>query len=362
MTKRKIFITIIIILIIIPVGLFILQNISKTNQFNNNVSKTNGNEINQLNSNANQLSKSSQKTTIKIADIFATSSANFPASFASFPLFVAQEKDFFGQNGLKVQVIGVPAQSSIKILQDKQMDYSIASLGTGSTQIKTGIKEVMIYEKNYGYGLVIRSGLKINEIKKIAIISDLFSPSHYQALKFINDNNLSAEVIGVGGTPEEIKARLQNIQADAIIAPVFYALLFPLKEFGYISLKTFNDEILQGLSTTDDKIKNNPEEVRRIIASIKLALQFIQNSPVETKELLFKFFKVDKNEANQKIIEDSYTIAKQAFLAGNMPSQEGINTLIKLGKAGYFKTFQDVARQTVSQEDISKTFDFKFVK
>ena len=337
MTKKKIIIGIIILIIVAGTG-FILRNKLMTNSLNNNTNQTNN---------------VPQKTIIKIA--------RSSVAISAFPLFVSQEKGFFSENGLEVQLETMKAPESVPALLAKEVDYiSFAIEAVAASQKDEPIKVIMAYGKNSCLAMATQPKLKISNIKKIAV-SNLLTPPHYQALKFIHDNKLSAEVIATGESPGIVIAMLKNKQADAAIQSVI--AIIGLKDSGYTFLKTFYDEELpQGLATTDEKIQNNPGEIKKVIKSIQSSLQFIQNNPDETKTLLLKFSRMEINETNQKIVEEAYPVIKQTFTVGNVPSQEGINNLIKLGKAGVYKTFQDITKQTVSEADIAKSFDFRFVE
>jgi ABC-type nitrate/sulfonate/bicarbonate transport system substrate-binding protein len=336
MTKKIILLIGIIALAIIPMVIFIMGNKPAVKQIANNNKPT---------------STPPQKTIIKIA-------IN-PITINAFPLFVAQEKGFFAQNGLEVKLEQVQPDISVQTLLSNKVDYtSFAKEAVTSSQNGAMIKVIMAYSKNSCNAVIIQPKLAIKDIKTIAVAS-LLSPPHYQAVKFISENALSAEVVASGANPGATSALLTKKQADATVQSIISALQF--QNQGY-TLKILDDEVPQGLITTDDKIKNNPEEIKKVIGSIKSASQFIAYNPIETKQLLLKFYNLPDNEANQKIAEDVYPILKQALSENGIPSQEGIDIFIKLGKAKVFKTLQDITNQTVNESDRSKSFDFRFVK
>jgi ABC-type nitrate/sulfonate/bicarbonate transport system substrate-binding protein len=119
--------------------------------------------------------------------------------------------------------------------------------------------------------------------------------------------------------------------------------------------------IFGGLVTTDEKIANNSEEIEKVAKSVQDAIKFIKKNPRETKELIFEYFGLEQNEDNKKTVDDVYSLFAQCLLSDGVPQEEGITKLIQYVKAGQFESFEDLDNQTVSPEEIDKSFDFRFL-
>jgi len=299
-----------------------------------------------------QNSEEQQKTVVKIGQ--------FSSSFNAFPLFVAKEKGFFEEYGLEVELKEIEAKIAIPALLAKEIDYSFyIREGVLASLEGAPIKTIVTFTEDSSFFLVARPGLEMSDLKTIGIGSWSTTP-HYLALKVIEENNLSAEIVTAGTVPTAT-AMLVKGQIDAVVQTALSAHQLQAKD--YKILKAFDEGMTQGLFTSDDKIKNNPEEVQKVIMALQSAVRFIKNNPEETQELLFSLLKLEKNEVNQKIVEEIYSISQRNFSEEGVPaSQEGINLLIKLAKVGEYKTISDIEKQTVTDEDISAAFDFSLVK
>ena len=284
----------------------------------------------------------------------------FPTSIWSFPLIVAQEKKFFNEHHLEVQLKSMEGPAVIPALLAENIDYFLFTQ-TGARGSLQGIpiKTVIILTKSSFMTLITQPNLELNDLTNIAI-TRWHTPPHYLALRTIKENNISAKIIStetVTGGP----AFLMTDKADALIYDLGNALQIKEK-YGYPILKIFDDHIPQGLTTSDKKIANNPEEVEKMVEAIQSSLIFIVNNPKESQELLFEFLELERNKPNKKIIEELYSVLKEAIDQKGLPGEKEVNTLIKITKAGAFETINDIEKQEVTEEDITTVFDFRFIK
>jgi ABC-type nitrate/sulfonate/bicarbonate transport system substrate-binding protein len=280
-------------------------------------------------------------------------------SLNSFPLFVAREMGFFSEYNLEVQFRELESNIAVSALLAKEIDYfTFLREGVMASLKGAPIKTITTFAGSSSFALVTQPDLELNDIKTVGIAHWL-APPHYLALKVIKENNLSAEIIASGSMPATT-ALLTTKKVDATVRGPLPAL--QLRDEGYKILTIFGDEIPQGLVTTDDKIKNNPEEIEKVSKAVQASIEFIKNNPEETKELLFAFLELEKNMTNQGRVEELYSISRDGFETGGTPSREQIEIVIKLGKAGNYETIQDIEKQTVTEEDIATAFDFSLVK
>jgi ABC-type nitrate/sulfonate/bicarbonate transport system substrate-binding protein len=222
------------------------------------------------------------------------------------------------------------------------------------------IKIIMSFTDKPISFLVSQPGKELKDVESIGM-GQRFAPLSYMISKFIKENNMSSEVIFLDN---EIiyNAQLLNGAVDAIIGtnPVF---VFEFQKEGFNVAKIFEDNemIFGGLVVTNDKIKNNPKEIEKVVKSMQEAIGFIRTNPQETKELLFEYFALEKNEDNKKMVEDTYSIFVQYLLDTGIPKETATKSLIQFVKAGEFESFEDIDNQTVSQEEMEKSFDFRFL-
>jgi len=281
-------------------------------------------------------------------------------SFSALPIVIAQKAGLFEKYNLPVVLYEQTSPSvSVKSLAAKEIDYlPFASEGTVASQKGLPVKTFMLFSENNPYFLVGQKGSKINDIKNIGLGVGI--PMHfYVAKKFILENDIPAEIIYINNV-SAVTAALKSGSVDAVIRSIPDVFKLHMEEFPI--LKDFNIQIGQGLITYDDKIKNNPEEVKKIIQAIKEAISFIKNKPEETKKILLENWKMDDNETNRKIVDDSYDIMKKSFLENGPTEGTAVDMLVRIAKAGDFKYPQDVDGQIVTTEDIAKSFDFSLIK
>lgn len=287
--------------------------------------------------------------------------ATQPAVFYNFPVFLAQEKGFFAKNGLIAKFEQISAGIAVSALLAKDIDYSTYVNGaTVASQTGVPIKTVMAFTDKPLLFLIIRPGLELKDMKLVGL-AGRFSPATYLTQKLIKENGISCEVVFLENELAT-NAQLSNGTIDAALSLNTVAISkFQGEGFGVSRIFEDSDMIFGGLVATDEKIKNSPEEIAKVAKSVQDAIKFIKTKPQETKELIFEYFGLENNEANKKIADDAYSIFAQYLLDKGVPRENGINKLIQYVKAGQFKSFEDVDNQTVSAEDINKSFDFNFL-
>lgn len=277
-----------------------------------------------------------------------------------FPLFVAQEKKFFEEEGLKVILKEMAPAASVPALLAEEVDYItfIAPAVTASLK-KAPIKTFMLTGRYLMLHLVARPDLELSEINTVGIFFR-GSLMHYQALKFIKEKNLAVEIVDTHGDSAALAVLLPSGTTDAILHETRYAL--QLRAEGFPILVNFDDVLPTGLSTRTEKIENSPEEVKRVVRSVQKAMEFIVANPEETKELILKFWNVEKTEENLQIAEESYFFLRTALDRRDVPVDEGAEILLQIAKAGMFETIEEVEKEIIDRKDIDGAFDFQFVE
>jgi len=287
--------------------------------------------------------------------------AHIPSHLSTtFPLFVAQEKGFFKENGLNIEFINLSSPAAVPALINNEVDYIPFLEATTRASLKGApIKSVFFFLENFPYGLVSQPELKIEDINDIRV-GRLHSLFHYAALEIINQKNINAKISSGGDGLLGVTAALEAKQAQAGLVGIENAL--QLREKGFNLLDTYVHQIsAQGLATTDAKINENPDEVVRVINSVRKAIAFMKNNPEETKILLSRFLNIDR-ETNIDLINELYEVAVKTFIESGIPSDEAINSLIRLSKTERFDNLEEIKNQEVTPEDINSSIDFRFLR
>jgi ABC-type nitrate/sulfonate/bicarbonate transport system substrate-binding protein len=288
--------------------------------------------------------------------------ANVPKIFPYFPLFVAQQKNLFEANGLMAEFEQMETADALKALIEKEVDYMPSSPLTLEASLEeTPIKTIMAFADGSPYYLVLQPGLELKDLKTIGVSSPHSGP-HYQAMKLIEENDIPATVSFLGNSPAQHITALFEASVDgAVVTPPY---VFLLREDGFTVLEPFGDVrvLFSGLTTRNEKIENNPEEVEKVIKTVQSAVEFIRTNPQETRDLLFEFFELEKNEKNEKAVEDTYLFMKGYFSTEGTLDEETIREVIQFAKTEQFASFKDVKNQSVSPEEIAKAFDFSLLE
>ena len=278
-----------------------------------------------------------------------------------FPFFIAQEERFFDKYDLNVKFEELPPSPALAALLAGDVDYMPYPSIAARASLKGGeLKVVKFFFPTFG--LVGKPGLKIENINKIGI-TVWNSASHYAALKVIAENDLDAEIV-VANTPAPaaLLALLHTGRVDALFVDSFD--MFQLEEEGYsVLVEIFDDwNLLAGLVTTDEKLKNNPEEVEKVIKAIREAKEFIITNPQKTKDLFFTYRGLEKNQINQRIVDKYYPLLIRSAAKTGLPFEKDINLIIKLAKVDNFEELENIEKQIVTFEDLAKVFDLRFLE
>lgn len=287
--------------------------------------------------------------------------ASSASGFISFPYYVAQKKGFFSQNGLDVEFKQMETSVSAQALLAGDIDYSPFITGViSASQNGFPAKILLALSEKSSNFLVGQAGADLKDLKTLGV-SQPFGPQHYQALELIDRDAPSAKILFLKGA-SGVRAQIIAKAIDAGI--VSAAAAFQLEDKGFKILKSLQGENLVdgGLVTTDDKIKNEPEEIRKVIAAVRSAINFIKTDPAQTQEMLLDYYSFEKNDANKKITEKIYQVAKEYFLADGLPQESSVINSMRFAKSADTESFADINGKTISQENIAKSFNFEFLK
>ena len=279
----------------------------------------------------------------------------------NLPLIVAQEKGFFEEEGLKVVSEDMVVGASIPALLAKEVDYIVYTIPALIASMKEApIKVFMLTGRFFLFHLIAQPDIKLNELNNIGIVFR-GSIAHYNVMNFIEEKKLEAEIIDSGGDFFALPALLYRGAVDAIIHETPAAR--QLEAEGFPILATFDEMLPTGLITRTEKIENNPEEIQKVVRAVQKAMEFIVYNPEETKEFILKTWNLEKTDENLQLAEEVYPFVRKMFDRKDVPFDEGAERLLQIAKvSGMFEALEEIEKQVVTQEDIEKAFDFRFVK
>ena len=220
------------------------------------------------------------------------------------PLEIAKQKNFYKEEGLNVRAIVVTTGLQAAALAAGELDYS----SVGGAVIRAAakglpVKVVMGWWDRPLHILVAKPGIKdIKELKhKRVAVSSIGSTPYVmvkEALKTAGmDPDHDVIFMSMGGS----SARLAALQAGTVDAtPLDVAFLEKTDKMGLRNILNFGDVVdlpLGGLGVSVQKIKTNPEQIKRMLRATLKALRFFKTNRQETLGIM----KHDLNVTDQYV-------------------------------------------------------------
>ncbi len=215
------------------------------------------------------------------------------------PLEIAKQKGFYKEEGLNVRAIVVTTGLQATALAAGELDYSTV----GGAVIRAAakglpVKTVMGWWDRPLHILVGKPGIKdIKDLKnKRVAISSIGSTPYVmvkEALKAAGmDPDHDVIFMSMGGS----SARLAALQSGTVDAtPLDVAFLEKTEKLGLHMILYFGDVVdlpLGGLGVSTEKIKNNPEQITRMIRATLKGLRFFRTNKEETQDMMKRYLNI----------------------------------------------------------------------
>ncbi len=221
-------------------------------------------------------------------------------SMGYLPLFVAVHRGFFKDEGIDIELPRlVPAMAQNALIAGEVQYHGLADSGLRLAARGAPIKAIFYGADRPMYYLVgqkeIRSVAELKG-KKVGVsqfggTSDL---SARLALKHFGvEPERDALIIQIGNENTRIAA-LRAASVEAIIVPV--PAVAVLKRDGFNEISFVGDVVefaSNGYSTTDQRIKEHPQEVKKVVRAIYRGLRYAKENPEGTVGVIQKEWKVD---------------------------------------------------------------------
>jgi len=256
-------------------------------------------------------------------------------SITTLPSELAVKKGFFKEEGLDPEMITIrSADIIIKALLTGSIEYgtSLPSLVAAGVR-GLPIKVIGVMVKKTTYVLVSHSSIRsVQELKgKVVGISSFGGASDYAVRVALRGGGLDAKkdvtIIQVGGSA----GRLSALQSGAIQATVLVAPFnFQAEKMGYRSLLWLGkvmDLPQGGIGTYERRLKENPEEVVRVMRAASRGIQFIKSHREETVNFMMEWLNLDRSAA-----EPVYPILLDSLADFGLPEDSVIQSAVDAAK------------------------------
>ena len=235
-------------------------------------------------------------------------------SMTWFPVKVAVEKGFFRNEGLEPQLIQMNGNVATVALANSHIDFSlnISPVLNGAMQ-GLGTKLVAALNSRPLFSLVVRPEIKspadlrgkIFAVSSFGNTQAILTEKHLQHLGLKKGEY---QLLAMGATPARIAAMENNIVQGSLMP---LPTNVQMENRGYRILGNTAEIIthpIAGLGVHEDKIKKDPDLIKRTIRASLRSLQLLQANPKETVKIL-----IDWTRASEKDALRSLDLAKPGF-------------------------------------------------
>ena len=223
-------------------------------------------------------------------------------SMTELPNYLAIKKGFYREEGLEVKFVQAKSNILVAALASGSMDY-ITSVTSTIGGILAGIpaKVVAGVVKNNPDFLMARPEIRtIQDLrgKKLAV-SGFGGASHQRLVMILRKAGLDPEsdvnIMSVG----EARLRLEQLRLGLISATVLTAPNnFMAERAGLVTLGS-SKEILAlpavGTATLERRLKEKPEQVKKVLRALLKGMQYIKEQRAETARIAMEWLSLDRD-------------------------------------------------------------------
>ncbi len=276
-------------------------------------------------------------------------------SMGYLPLFVAIHRGFFKDEGIDIELPRlVPAMAHNALLAGEVHYHGVADSGLRLAARGMPIKAIFYGADRPMYFLLAQKEIRsVAELKgKRVGVSQFGGTSDLSARLALKHFGVEPErdalIIQIGSEGTRIAA-LRVGSVAAIIVPVPANVV--LKRDGFNEISFVGDVVefaSNGYTTTEQRIKEHPQEVKKVVRAIYRGLRLAKENPEETIRVIEREWKVDPS-----IARESYKAIVQAL------NDDGV-----IGEK-QLKVHFDIIRRTektIGEIAVEKVVDFRLLR
>jgi ABC-type nitrate/sulfonate/bicarbonate transport system substrate-binding protein len=247
-------------------------------------------------------------------------------SMTWFPVKVALEKGFFRQEGLEPQLIQMNGNVATVALANGHIDFSlnISPVLNGAMQ---GLNTKLVAALNTRplFALVVRPEIssaadlkgKVFAVASFGNTQAILTEKHLQHLDLKKGDY---QLLALGATPARIAALDKNI-AQGSLMPL--PANVQLENKGYRLLGNTAEIVVNpiaGLGVHEERIKKDPDLIKRVIRASLRSLQLLQSNPKDTVKILMNWTRATEKDALR-----SLELAKPGFSKNGLLTDEDLS-------------------------------------
>ena len=249
-----------------------------------------------------------------------------------FPLYVAWKKGIFQEQGIEMLPVTMSVRASLGALASRHISY-ITPLGSSMTAIANGLpaKVIMIFAVRSHHVLVSKREIAgPNALRGHGVaISQPGGTVHRQFLKILEHYKVDpkdVKMINLGEMPNRALA-LKAGTIDAAMLSVPYDLFMEKDGFRAIAyLKDILEFPLLGLIAHDERIRERPDEVKRVLTAALKGIAYTKTHREEVLPLLKQFVGLPTVDMTRK----TYDVIKELWPDSGIPSDKGLTIALSM--------------------------------
>ena len=271
----------------------------------------------------------------------------YPPSLASITLMLGIKQKIFEQEGLRPLPLIITSDLALKSQTIGEIDYTLFGGGSGVLAAAQGLPiKIVHFAFNYAdYSLVARPEFKrVAQLKGKKIAVSSFSGSVYSSTRAMLANggldpDKDVVIMAVGRENLRLQALFSGT-IDATTLPAPLQALAEEKGFNLISDIVGKFEIpLSGLTVTEKKLRENPEEVKKLVRGFVKSGWFYMKHRAESVAMFMDWLKLPK-----PIAERAYTRSLLSISPDGLGKDSAFKNQLELVKG--------ITKKEMKQEDI----------
>jgi NitT/TauT family transport system substrate-binding protein len=249
-----------------------------------------------------------------------------------FPLYVAWKKGIFQEQGIEMLPVTMSVRASLGALASRHVSY-ITPLGSSMTAIASGLpaKVIMIFAVRSHHVLVSKREIATpGALRGRGVaISQPGGTVHRQFLKILEHYKVDpkdVKMVNLGEMPNRAMA-LKTGTIDAAMLSVPYDLFMEKDGFRPIAyLKDILEFPLLGLIAHDERIRERPDEVKKVLTAALKGIAYSKTHREEVLPLLKQFVGLPTIDMTRK----TYDVIKELWPDNGIPSDKGLTTALSM--------------------------------
>ncbi len=266
------------------------------------------------------------KSAIALEEIFA-SYAGPTVTF--LPAEVARQRGFMREQNLDIKFLLTRSEVDRAALASGNVDYTLRA-GSSFVSAARGlpVKIVFLGTMRPFWGLVVRPEIKaVRELKGKSLgVPGLLGSQQISAKLILKhygmdpDKDVIYRVVDTG-------TRIAAIQSGSIDSSMMdYGEAFRAKKAGLkflVNAADLHGLLAGGLAVNTKKLKEQPDQILRMLKAMTRALKYIQENPEGTQQVMMSWIKLDREMA-----ADIYQMARNNYTKNGTVEESMLNSLV----------------------------------